>query len=61
MVKSTTFALATIAALGLAARPPAAFQLAAAPSEAVSALITGAVLLLLAGAVKRKPSPGAER
>lgn len=56
MLKRTSFALATIAALGLAARPAAAFQMATAPSEAVSALITGAVLLLLAGVVKRRPT-----
>ena len=52
VVKRTTLALGTLAALGLAAKPSAAFQMAPAGSEAVSALLVGAFLLLVAAVAK---------
>ena len=53
MVKRTTLVIATVAALGLAAKPPAAFEMATAGSEPVSALLVGAFMLLVAAVAKR--------
>ena len=55
MVRHTILALAIASTLGLAAAPSTAMEIAASGSEAFSALITGAVLLLLAAAAKRVP------
>jgi hypothetical protein len=45
-----------LATLGLAAGPRTALGVATSGSEAVSALVTGAILLLLATAARRTPS-----
>ena len=55
MVKHTSLALAMLGTLGLAAGPNTAFGLGTSGSEPVSALVTGAVLLLLAAAARRAP------
>jgi len=44
-----------LGALGLAAGPSTAIGMATGGSEAMSALVTGAVLLLLASAVRHAP------
>jgi hypothetical protein len=56
VVKQISLALAVVGTLGLAAGPNTAFGMAAAGSEAVSALVTGAILLLLAAAARRAPA-----
>ena len=57
MVRHTSLALALLGTLGLAAGPNTAFGMATGgASEATSALITGAVLLLLATAARRAPA-----
>lgn len=48
-------AVAIVGALGLAASPSSPFSMQSGGSEAVSALSTGAVLLLLAAAARRVP------
>jgi hypothetical protein len=55
VVKHTSLALAMLGTLGLAAGPNTAFGLGTTGSEPVSALVTGAVLLLLAAAARRAP------
>jgi hypothetical protein len=49
-------ALALLGALGLTAGPRTVFGLETVRSEPVSALVTGAVLLLLAAAARRTPA-----
>ena len=56
MVRHTILALAIASTLGLAAAPSTAIAMATSGSEPLSALITGAVLLLLAAAAKRVPA-----
>jgi hypothetical protein len=56
LVRHTILALAIASTLGLAAAPSAAIQIATSGSEALSALLTGTVLLLLAAAAKRVPA-----
>ena len=48
-------ALALLATLGLAAGPNNALEIASSGSEALSALMTGAFLLLLAAVARRAP------
>ena len=55
MVRHMALALAIVGTLGLAAGPNTAFGMATTGSEPVSALVTGAVLLLLASAARRAP------
>lgn len=55
MVRHTSLVLAIVGTLGLAAGPNTAFGFASVGSEPVSALVTGAVLLLLASAARRAP------
>lgn len=55
VAKHTTLALALLGTLGFAAGPSSAFGSGAGGSEPVSALITGAVLLLLSAAARRAP------
>jgi hypothetical protein len=55
LVKHTILALAIASTLGLAAAPTRAIEIATSGSEALSALITGTVLLLLAAAARRVP------
>ena len=55
MVRHTSLALAMLGTLGLAAGPNTAIGMATSGSESVSALLTGAVLLLLAAAARRTP------
>ena len=54
MVKFMSVALAAAATLGLAAGPRSALWLSSAQFETVSTLTTGAVLLVLAAAVRRQ-------
>jgi len=56
LVRHTILALAIASTLGLAAAPSQAIDLATSGSEALSALITGTVLLLLGAAAKRVPA-----
>jgi hypothetical protein len=56
VVRHTSLALAVLGTLGLAAGPNTAFGLGTVGSEPVSALVTGAVLLLLATAARRTPA-----
>ena len=56
-VRNLSLALAVIGALGLAAAPNNALGMAILGSEPVSALVTGAVFMLVAAAVKRAPQP----
>ena len=56
VVRHTSLALAMLGTLGLAAGPNTTFGLATAGSEPISALLTGAVLLLLAAAARRTPT-----
>lgn len=53
MVRKTTLALAAVSALGLAGVPANVGVIATPMSEASSALLTGAVLLLIAAAARR--------
>jgi len=55
VVKHLSLLLAIVGTLGLAAGPNAAFGLGTAGSEPVLALVTGAILLLLASAARRAP------
>ena len=55
-MKHVTLALALLGTLGLTAGPNTAFGISANGSEPVSALITGAVLLLVAAAARRAPA-----
>lgn len=55
MVRHLSLALATVATLGLAAGPNNALEMATSGSEALSALMTGAFLLLLAAVARRTP------
>jgi len=57
VLKVVTLALAVFATLGLAAGRNTPFGLATSGSEPASALITGAILLLLAAAARRAPVP----
>ena len=54
MVKFMSLALAAAATLGLAAGPKSGLGLSSAQFETVSTLATGAVLLVLAAAVRRQ-------
>ena len=54
MVKFMSLALAAAATLGLAAGPRSALGLSSAQFETVSTLTTGAMLLVLAAAVRRQ-------
>ena len=57
MVKQLSLVLATLATLGFAAAEPStALRMATSGSESVSALLTGAVLLLVASAARRAPA-----
>lgn len=53
MVKATVLGLALVGALGLAAEPGVALHAANGGSEALSALLTGTILLLVAAVAKR--------
>ena len=54
MVKFMSLAIAVVATLGLAASPRSALGLSSAQFETVSTLMTGAVLLVVASAVRRQ-------
>ncbi len=55
MVRQTSLVLAILGTLGLASAPNNAFGIAPPGSEAVSAMMTGAVLLLVAAVARRIP------
>jgi hypothetical protein len=55
LVRHTTLVVAILATLGLAATPSNALGIPTSGSEAVSALMTGAVLMLLAAVARRAP------
>ena len=55
VVRNTSLVLALVGALGLAAGPSSTLGKVTTGSEAVSALVMGAVLLLLAAAARRAP------
>ena len=56
VLKQASLGLAIVGTLGLATGPNSALTWATSGSEAVSALVTGAVLLLLAAAARRSPA-----
>jgi hypothetical protein len=55
VVKFMSLALAVLATLGLAAGPGTGLRLSSAQFETLSTLTTGAMLLVLATAVRRQP------
>lgn len=56
MVRYLVFGVSLAGALGMAAAPQTALRVATEGSEALSALLTGAFLLLLASAARRAPA-----
>lgn len=56
MVRYAVLGISLVGALGTAAAPQAALRVATEGSEALSALLTGAFLLLVASAARRTPA-----